>query len=157
MAEPCVDERRARLLDPAGRAERCRALTLRTLEPRAQPQRLGRISRRFLETASHVVRDGDAAEKERHLGIERAQPDRLYGVMLLERGMPKEALAAFEATWKKEPNRVGAYVGGASAAAKAGDGAKARDYYGKVVAIAANPDTTRTEVADARTFLAKQP
>ena len=35
----------------------------------------------------------------------------LYGVMLLERGMAKEALAAFEATLKKEPNRLGAYVG----------------------------------------------
>ena len=33
----------------------------------------------------------------------------LYGVMLLERGMAKEALAAFEATLKKEPNRLGAY------------------------------------------------
>ena len=35
----------------------------------------------------------------------------LYGVMLLESGMAKEALAAFEATLKKEPNRLGAYVG----------------------------------------------
>src|SRR5215207_2369208 len=32
----------------------------------------------------------------------------LYGVMLLERGMAKEALAAFEATLKKEPHRFGA-------------------------------------------------
>jgi hypothetical protein len=30
----------------------------------------------------------------------------LYGAMLLERGMAKEALAAFEATLKKEPNRL---------------------------------------------------
>src|SRR5205085_9655202 len=42
----------------------------------------------------------------------------LYGVMLLERGMAKEALAAFEATLKKEPNRLGAYVGAAKAAEK---------------------------------------
>ncbi len=45
----------------------------------------------------------------------------LYGDMLLESGMPKEALAAFEATLKKEPNRLGAYVGAAKAAEKAGD------------------------------------
>ena len=45
----------------------------------------------------------------------------LYGVMLLEQGMAKEALAAFEATLKKEPNRLGAYVGAARAAAKSGD------------------------------------
>ena len=64
----------------------------------------------------------------------------LYGVMLLERGMAKEALAAFEATLKKEPNRLGAYVGAAKAAEKAGDNAKAREYYKKVVAIAGDAD-----------------
>ena len=77
----------------------------------------------------------------------------LYGVMLLERGMPNEALAAFEATLKKEPNRLGAYVGAAKAAEKSGDLAKARTYYEKVVAIAGGADNTRTEVADARAHL----
>ena len=77
----------------------------------------------------------------------------LYGVMLLERGMAKEALAAFEATLKKEPNRLAAYVGAAKAAEKSGDSAKAREYYGKVVAIANNADISRTEVADARAHL----
>ena len=80
----------------------------------------------------------------------------LYGVMLLERGMAKEALAAFEATLKKEPNRLGAYVGAAKAAEKSGDKAKAREYYSKVVAIADGADKTRTEVADARAFLKKR-
>ena len=77
----------------------------------------------------------------------------LYGVMLLERGMPDEALAAFEATLKKEPNRLGAYVGAAKAAEKSGNSAKARTYYEKVVAIAGGADNTRTEVADARAHL----
>jgi tetratricopeptide (TPR) repeat protein len=80
----------------------------------------------------------------------------LYGVMLLERGMAKEALAAFEAVLKKEPNRLGAYVGAAKAAEKSGDNAKARQYYGKVVAIAGDADNTRTEVADARAYLKTQ-
>ena len=80
----------------------------------------------------------------------------LYGVMLLERGMAKEALAAFEAVLKKEPNRLGAYVGAATAAEKSGDMAKAREYYGKVVAIATDADTTRTEVSEARAFLARK-
>ena len=44
----------------------------------------------------------------------------LYGAMLLERGMAKEALAAFEATLKKEPHRLGATLGAAAAAEKAG-------------------------------------
>jgi hypothetical protein len=80
----------------------------------------------------------------------------LYGVMLLECGMSKEALAAFEATLKKEPNRLGAYTGAAVAAEKSGDLAKAREYYGKVVAIAANADKGRAEVADAQAFLQKR-
>src|SRR5207249_665102 len=70
----------------------------------------------------------------------------LYGVMLLESGNAKEALTAFEATLKKEPNRLGAYAGAAMAAEKSGDATKAREYYGKVVAIAAGADKTRTEV-----------
>ena len=50
----------------------------------------------------------------------------LYGAMLLERGMAKEALAAFEATLKKEPHRLGATLGAAKAAEKLGDAGKAR-------------------------------
>jgi hypothetical protein len=80
----------------------------------------------------------------------------LYGDMLLERGMAKEALSAFEATLKKEPNRLGAYVGAAKAAEKSAEKAKAREYYRKVVAIAGGADNTRTEVADARAFLKKR-
>jgi hypothetical protein len=79
-----------------------------------------------------------------------------YGLMLLESGMPKEALAAFEATLKKEPNRLDAYIGAARAAEKAGDPAKAREYYEKVVTIAADADKTRADVSDARAFLAKK-
>ena len=80
----------------------------------------------------------------------------LYGVMLLERGNAKEALAAFEATLKKEPNRLGAYVGAAKAAEKSGDKVKAREYFGKVIAIAGEADKARAEVNDARVFLAKK-
>jgi tetratricopeptide (TPR) repeat protein len=79
----------------------------------------------------------------------------LYGVMLLDSGNAKEALTAFEATLKKEPNRLGAYVGAATSAEKAGDKAKAKDYYEKIVAIADGADNSRTEVADARAYLKK--
>jgi tetratricopeptide (TPR) repeat protein len=80
----------------------------------------------------------------------------LYGVMLLESGKPAEALAAFETTLKKEPNRLGAYVGAAKAAEKAGDNKKAEEYYKKVVSIAGDADKSRTEVSEARAFLAKK-
>jgi hypothetical protein len=79
----------------------------------------------------------------------------LYGVMLLENGNAKEAITAFEATLKKEPNRLSAYVGAAIAAEKSGDNAKAREYYKKVVEIADAADDARTDVADARAFLQK--
>jgi hypothetical protein len=79
----------------------------------------------------------------------------LYGVMLLESGNARDALTAFEATLKKEPNRLGAYVGAAKAAEKAGESAKAQQYYGKVVAIADAADGTRTEVTEARASLNK--
>jgi hypothetical protein len=80
----------------------------------------------------------------------------LYGVMLLERGKPAEALAAFEAAMKKEPNRLGAYLGAAKAAEKAGDNAKAQEYYNKVVTIAGDADKSRTEVSEARAFLTRK-
>jgi hypothetical protein len=79
----------------------------------------------------------------------------LHGAMLLERGMAKEALAAFEATLGKEPNRLGATVGAAKAAEKSGDAAKARQYYAKVVALTEGADAGRPEVAEARAFIAK--
>jgi hypothetical protein len=80
----------------------------------------------------------------------------LYGVMLLDRGMAKEALIAFEATLKKEPNRLGAFVGAMQAASKAGDTAKAREYSKKIVSMAGGADKARTEVADARAVLKKR-
>ena len=79
----------------------------------------------------------------------------LYGTMLLERGRPTEALAAYEAVMGKEANRLGAVIGAARAAEKLGNAAKAREYYGKAVALAADADAGRTDVAEARAFLAK--
>jgi len=59
----------------------------------------------------------------------------LYGTMLLESGKPKEALAAFEATLKKEPHRLGATLGAAAAADKTGDAETARRHYTAAVAL----------------------
>jgi tetratricopeptide (TPR) repeat protein len=80
----------------------------------------------------------------------------LYGVMLLERGSAREALAAFEATLKKEPNRLGAYAGAAKAADTSGDTAKARQYWAKVVEQAADADAGRPEIVEARAYMAKK-
>jgi Tfp pilus assembly protein PilF len=80
----------------------------------------------------------------------------LYGTMLLGRGMPNEALAAFEATLKKEPNRLGATLGAAKAAERAGDQAKARLHYAAAVALTENADPVRPEIAEARAFVARK-
>ena len=79
----------------------------------------------------------------------------LYGVMLLERGMAKEALAAFEATLKKEPNRLGATIGAARAAEQLGDRAMARQYYVKVTALTKDSDTARPDIVYARDYVVK--
>jgi len=50
----------------------------------------------------------------------------LCGAMLLDRGNANEALAAYEAVLKKEPNRLAAYVGAAKSASAFGDGQGSR-------------------------------
>jgi tetratricopeptide (TPR) repeat protein len=98
----------------------------------------------------------DAEDKtEKHVvtpGVPKAARE-LYGVMQLNRGMASEALASFETMLKKEPNRLGATVGAAKAAEQAGDAAKARVYYGKVVALTEGADPVRPEIAAARAFM----
>jgi tetratricopeptide (TPR) repeat protein len=79
----------------------------------------------------------------------------LYGTMLLERGMAKESLAAFEATLKKEPHRLGATLGAAKAAEKAGDAAMARQYYTAAVTLTENADPVRPQIAEARAALGR--
>ena len=78
----------------------------------------------------------------------------LYGEMLLERDMAKEALAAFEATQVKEPNRYRSFAGAAQAAEKLGDKARTKDNYQKLLALAATGDSARPEIAAARNFVA---
>jgi tetratricopeptide (TPR) repeat protein len=78
----------------------------------------------------------------------------LYGFMLLDRGMAAEALAAFNATTAKEPNRYNGYVGLAKSAQALGDTASAKALYEKLVALAADADPERPTLAAARTFVA---
>jgi predicted Zn-dependent protease len=75
--------------------------------------------------------------------------------MLLERGMVKEALAAFEATKAKEPNRFRGYAGAAQAAEKLGDRAAAKANYEKLIALVGTPESNRPEVKAAYQFLGK--
>jgi len=75
----------------------------------------------------------------------------MLGEMLLRVGRPKEALAEFEKTIAKEPNRFRGIAGAAEAAAKAGDRAAARKYYQQLLTICAKGDTPgRPELQAAR-------
>jgi predicted Zn-dependent protease len=77
-----------------------------------------------------------------------------YGAMLLDRGMNKEALAAFEATKAKEPNRFQGFAGAARAAESVGDREAARNNYQQLVTLTANADTERPEMTAAKKYLA---
>ncbi|HLH90361.1 MAG TPA: hypothetical protein VKX28_18065 [Xanthobacteraceae bacterium] len=79
----------------------------------------------------------------------------LLGDMLLAHGDAAGALAAYEATLIKEPNRFNATAGAAAAAEKLGDKAKATAYCEKLVALAAGSDSDRPALAHAKQYLAK--
>ena len=105
---------------------------------------------RLVATAWILYADGKHAEALATLGQAADAEDRteksvvtpgplapareLYGAMLLERAMAKEALAAFEGTLAKEPNRYNAIAGAALAAGRLGDQAKAKSYSTKLTA-----------------------
>ena len=75
----------------------------------------------------------------------------LLGEMLLALKRPKEALAEFQKTIVKEPNRFRALAGAASAATLAGDAAAARKYYELLLAVSARADAPgRPELKTAR-------
>jgi tetratricopeptide (TPR) repeat protein len=79
----------------------------------------------------------------------------LLGEMLLELNQPALALKEFEASMAKEPNRFRGLYGAAKAAALSGDREKARAHYGKLLALCSHADADRTELKEAKSFLAK--
>jgi hypothetical protein len=75
----------------------------------------------------------------------------LLGELLLEQKNAAAALAEFEATLKKEPNRFRAVYGAARAAQAAGDRAKARTYFSQLLRICQRADKPeRPELQEAR-------
>jgi tetratricopeptide (TPR) repeat protein len=79
----------------------------------------------------------------------------LLGYMLLDAGRAQEALAAFEATVKKEPNRFRGLYGAGRAAEAAGNRAKATAFYRQLLGVAGEADTERAELQHARTFIGR--
>jgi tetratricopeptide (TPR) repeat protein len=88
-----------------------------------------------LATLSKAADAEDRTEKSVVTPGPLAPARELYGAMLLERGLAQDALAAFEGTLAKEPNRYNAIAGAANAAQRLGDQAKAKRYSEKLVAL----------------------
>jgi tetratricopeptide (TPR) repeat protein len=80
----------------------------------------------------------------------------LLGEMLLELKQPAQAVVEFEATLRTAPNRFNALSGAARAAKLSGDNEKAKTYFATLLGICDHADGNRTELQDARSFLAQK-
>jgi tetratricopeptide (TPR) repeat protein len=78
----------------------------------------------------------------------------LLGDMLLEMKRPAEALKEYEASQVREPSRYRGLYGAGMAASQAGDKAKAKQYFGRLVDMAGSA-SSRTELGNARAYLAR--
>jgi tetratricopeptide (TPR) repeat protein len=98
----------------------------------------------------------DATEKNAVTPGPIAPARELLGEMLLKLNQPGPALAEFETTLKKEPGRFRALYGAAKSASLSGNNAKAKTYYGQLVAMCKKADTPgRAELAEARKALGR--
>ena len=91
-------------------------------------------------------------QREKHIvtpgGIFLARE--LLGEVLLELKQPETALTEFEASQRREPDRIRNYLGCAQAAEMAGDRVKAAAYYQKLLVLAKDADTDRPELVSAK-------
>jgi len=76
----------------------------------------------------------------------------LLGELLLTLDKPADALAAFESTLQRSPNRFNALYGAARAAQMAGQREKAHQYYSALVAVS-DPVSPRPELRTAKSYL----
>ena len=117
------------------------------------------FARKDLDAAVKLMREAADLEdrNEKHIVTPgRVLPAReLLGDMLLEVGQPAQALAEYEASQLREPNRFRGYYGAARAADAAGDQVKAKIYYGRLLDLAKSADTARPELAAARAYVAR--
>jgi tetratricopeptide (TPR) repeat protein len=77
----------------------------------------------------------------------------LLGDMLLAAGRPAEALAEYEKSQLREPNRYRGLYGAGQAAAQAGNREKARDHFSRLVRMAGD-DVRSTDLQAMRQYVA---
>jgi len=78
------------------------------------------------------------------------------GDLLLELGKPAEALKEYEASNRISPNRFNGLLGAGRSAEKAGDAAKARELYGKLVVLGSVAQGGRPVLAEAQAYLGRR-
>src|SRR4051794_35686524 len=95
-------------------------------------------------------------QKGKKFAVEnRLSPIReMFGELLLEVNEPAQALAEFEASLRNNPNRFRSFAGAAKAAERIGDRTQAKNYYGKLIALAAGADDGRPSLIAAKQYLA---
>ena len=108
-----------------------------------------------LEAMRKAADREDATEKHVVVPGPMIPARELLGDLLMDVGKPAEALAQYEASIGKEPNRFRGLYGAALAAERAGDKARARVHYEKLASVTAGVQSTRPELNRTRQQLAK--
>lgn len=98
----------------------------------------------------------DASDKSPVTPGNVAPSRELLGEMLMMLNFPAEALAEFERSLKRDPNRFRGIYGAARSAEASGNREAAGDYYAKLLTLAAHRDTERPELAEAQAFLGRK-
>ena len=112
------------------------------------------------DEALHMLRA--AAEREDSTENDPVMPGHLIsarellGDLLMEMNEPAQALQAFEAALKMEPSRFWTLFGAARAADRAGESAKAKTFFTRLVTQTAHADPERPALKVAKAFLAKR-
>ncbi len=76
------------------------------------------------------------------------------GELLLELKQPSAAFREFETSLRSAPNRFNGLYGAARAVRLTPDQRLAKFYYGKLMELCRNADSTRPEIEEAKVFLA---
>ena len=113
--------------------------------------RLGRLRTR--RNGSRAVRDARSGRQRGSAGKAHHDPGRilpareLLADMLMEAGQPAAALAEYEKSFQRDPNRFRGLYGAGRAAEAAGDQTKALDYANRLIKLTGTGDTIRPEMA----------
>jgi tetratricopeptide (TPR) repeat protein len=107
-------------------------------------------------TLMRAVADLDDATEKHPVTPGAVLPAReQLGEVLLETGRPKEALAEFESSLTRAPQRLAGLYGAARSAQLAGDPAKAKSYYSALAKVTKDGEGSRAEIKEARSVIAE--